>query len=131
MQMPKFVPLTSVLKIHQAQIDQFSGSHGIRDQELLESALAQPQATFGGQYLHPNIVAQAAAYLFHICMNHPFLDGNKRTGLATAIAFLEVNHYQLQLSQDKAYDLMIQVAEHKINKDTLIAYLTEHIKEKF
>jgi death-on-curing protein len=128
--MPKFVPLTSVLRIHQAQIDQFGGSHGIRAQELLESALAQPQVTFGGEYLHSTIAAQAAAYLFHLCMNHPFIDGNKRTALATAIAFLKVNGYQLQLSQDQAYDLVIKIAEHKIDKDRLIVHLTEHIQEK-
>lgn len=123
MQTPKFVPPSSVLKIHQAQINRFGGIQGIRDAQLLESALAQPQATFGGTYLHPTIPSQAGAYLFHLCMNHAFLDGNKRTALATAIAFLSVNHYELKLSGDEAFNLVCQVAAGEISKDELISQL--------
>ncbi|MDF0551888.1 Fic family protein [Kamptonema sp. UHCC 0994] len=68
-----------VLIIHARQIEKFGGSQGIRDEGLLESALAQPQSTFGGELLHPTIQDQAAAYFYHLAMNHPFIDGNKRT----------------------------------------------------
>ena len=79
MQTPEFIEMDDVLTIHQILIEQFGGSHGIRDKGLLESALAQPKATFFGELLHPTIYEQAGAYLYHIAKNHPFLDGNKRT----------------------------------------------------
>ena len=68
--------MSLVLAIHDDQIASFGGTSGLRDEGLLQSALAQPQATFGGQLLHPSIAEQAAAYLYHLAMNHPFLDGN-------------------------------------------------------
>ena len=70
-----------VLAIHARQIEKFGGTPGLRDEGLLDSALAQPQATFDQQWLHPTIPEQAAAYLYHLAMNHPFVDGNKRTAL--------------------------------------------------
>jgi death on curing protein len=79
---PKFLALELVLELHRDQIESFGGSPGIRDQGLLESALAQPEATFGGEYLHSTIPDQAAAYLYHLALNHPFIDGNKRTAFA-------------------------------------------------
>lgn len=88
MQTPEFVPKFDVLAIHQRQIERFGGFDGIRDEGLLDSALAQPQATFFGELLNPTIHHGAAAYLYHLAKNHPFLDGNKRTAFATTIAFL-------------------------------------------
>lgn len=79
MQTPKFLSFSEVEAIHTDVIANFGGSLGIRDEGLLESALAQTQASFGGEFLHPTIYEQAAAYLYHISMNHPFIDGNKRT----------------------------------------------------
>ncbi|BAZ14609.1 death-on-curing family protein [Calothrix sp. NIES-4071] len=84
---PRFLLYSQVLIIHQRQIERFGGSDGVRDEGLLESALAQPQTTFGGELLHPTIVEQAAAYLFHLSMNHPFIDGNKRTAFAVMLTF--------------------------------------------
>jgi death-on-curing protein len=84
---PIFLTLDEVLEIHEQQIELYGGSHGVRDMNLLESALGVPQATFGGEYLHPTVGAMAAAYLFHITQNHPFFDGNKRTGANAAITF--------------------------------------------
>lgn len=74
MQTPKFLPKSIILDIHQREIEKFGGTPGVRDDGLLESALAQPQATFGGELLHPTIPEQAAAYLYHLAMNHPFMD---------------------------------------------------------
>jgi len=85
--MPQFLKLQRVLQIHESQIESFGGSSGIRDLGLLKSALAMPQASFGGTYLHADLYEMAAAYLFHIVSNHPFLDGNKRTGTAVALFF--------------------------------------------
>jgi death on curing protein len=77
---PVFLTLDDVLEIHEQQIERYAGSHGLRDTGALESAVATPQATFGGKYLHGSLYLMAAAYLFHITQNHPFIDGNKRAG---------------------------------------------------
>ena len=77
---PIFLSLAEVLEIHRDQIERYGGDPGIRDLDLLQSALAIPAAGFGGQYLHNDLYEMAAAYLFHITQNHPFVDGNKRTG---------------------------------------------------
>ncbi|WP_445172693.1 type II toxin-antitoxin system death-on-curing family toxin [Microcoleus sp.] len=108
-----------VLSIHARQIERFGGTPGVRDEGLLESALAQPQATFGGQFLHPTINEQAAAYLYHIAMNHPFIDGNKRTAFAVMDTFLRLNNCALNLTDDRAYDLVMRVARGTMTKEEL------------
>ena len=89
---PLFFSLDQALLIHTDQIRPYGGSHGLRDLGLLSSALAMPRASFGGVYLHTSLAEMAAAYLFHIAPNHPFLDGNKRAALATVLAFLSHGH---------------------------------------
>ena len=86
-----FLSLDEVLEIHHQQIERYGGSHGLRDAAGLESAVATPQATFGGEFLHDSIPAMAAAHLFHMCQNHAFIDGNKRVGANAAITFLLMN----------------------------------------
>lgn len=122
---PEFLSLEDVLAIHKRQIQKFGGTGGIRDLGLLESALAQPQATFSGQLLHPTVSAQAAAYVFHLVMNHPFLDGNKRTAFAAMDTFLRLNGFVLTLSQDQKFQLVIQVVERRLNKEDLANYLEQ------
>ena len=107
LQTPEFLDQASVLRIHERQIRKYGGTPGVRDDGLLESALAQPQATFGGTLLHLTIYEQAAAYLYHLAMNHPFLDGNKRTAFAVMDAFLRLDGYQLNLSNDQVYQLVL------------------------
>ncbi|HEY9883466.1 MAG TPA: type II toxin-antitoxin system death-on-curing family toxin [Thermosynechococcaceae cyanobacterium] len=107
LQTPEFLDQASVLRIHERQIRKYGGTPGVRDDGLLESALAQPQATFGGTLLHLTIYEQAAAYLYHLAMNHPFLDGNKRTAFAVMDALLRLNGYQLNLSNDQVYQLVL------------------------
>ena len=102
MQTPEFLQIAEILEIHQILIDLFGGMPGIRDEGLLESALSQPQATFFGELLHPTIHEQAAAYLYHIAKNHPFLDGNKRTAYGAMETFLRLNGYNLDLSNEQA-----------------------------
>jgi death-on-curing family protein len=106
-----------VLSIHARQIERFGGTPGVRDEGLLESALAQPQATFGGQFLHPTIAEQAAAYLYHIAMNHPFIDGNKRSAFAVTDTFLRLNRFYLNLTDEQVYDLVMQVAQGNMTKE--------------
>ena len=108
-----------MLELHADQISSFGGTPGVRDEALLESALAQPQATFGGQFLHPTISEQAAAYLYHIAMNHPFIDGNKRMAFAVMDTFLRLNGCALNLTDDRAYDLVMRVARGTMTKEEL------------
>jgi death-on-curing protein len=124
---PKFLTLDEVLAIHADEISSFGGSYGVRDSGLLESALAQPQATFAGELLHPTIDKQAAAYLYHLAMNHPFIDGNKRTAFAVMDTFLRVNGYSLNLTNEQAYDLVMQVAQSQMSKSDLAGYLEKAI----
>jgi death-on-curing protein len=93
LQTPEFIEKDTAIAIHKYLIEQFGGSLGVRDEGLLESALAQPQATFFGELLHPTIAEQAAAYLYHLAKNHAFVDGNKRVALGVTEAFLRLNGY--------------------------------------
>jgi len=99
-----------VLLILQDQIRRYGGAYGVRDPGLLSSALAMPSATFEGKYLHQDLYEQAAAYAFHLCQNHPFVDGNKRTALASALVFLTLNGIDLQDRKQELYQLMIDVS---------------------
>jgi death-on-curing protein len=130
LQTPKFLTISQVLDIHQRQIQRFGGTSGVRDEGLLDSALAQPQATFGGELLHPTIGEQAAAYLYHLAMNHPFIDGNKRTAFAVMDTFITLNGYSLNLSQEQAYNLVIRVVQKEISKEELSGFLELHLPGK-
>ncbi len=125
---PNFPNRDEVLLLHADQIATFGGTAGVRDQGLLDSALAQPQATFGGELLHPTLADQAAAYLFHLSRNHPFVDGNKRTAFAVMDAFIEVNGYMLTLTDDEAYELTMQVAQGQMSKAELAGRLTKALE---
>ncbi len=128
MQTPKFLQIGDILEIHQILIAQFGGMPGIRDEGLLDSALSQPQATFFGELLHPTIHEQAAAYLYHIAKNHPFLDGNKRTAYGAMEAFLRLNGYNLDLSDEQTYNMVMQVAQGEMSKEALASLLEQHIQ---
>lgn len=93
---------------------------------MLQSAVAMPQAMFDGVLLHDNIYQMAAAYLFHIVKNHPFVDGNKRAGAAAAIAFMDINGIALRADQDDFADFVVAVAEGKHEKAAIADYLRRH-----
>lgn len=118
-----------MLSIHSKQINLYGGLPGIRDEGLLDSAISQPQATFGGELLHPTIFEQAAAYLFHINNNHAFIDGNKRTAFDVMVTFLNINDYEFNMTPQEAYQLTIHVAERQVNKEELTAILKNYIQE--
>jgi death on curing protein len=111
--------------ILQDQITRYGGAFGLRDLRLLSSAIAVPQATFGGEPLHTILFDMAAAYAFHICQNHPFFDGNKRVGLAAALVFLDLNGIQLDDNDGKLYDLMMAVAKGEAGKPEISGLLRE------
>ncbi len=119
----RFLTMGEVLLILQDQIRRYGGQYGLRDVELLSSALAMPRTTFEGKLLHADLFDQAAAYAYHICQNHPFVDGNKRTALASALVFLDLNGVELGDPDEKLYRLMLQVANGKRSKVQIAAVL--------
>ncbi len=120
---PIFLLVAEVLEIHSEQLDAYGGIHGIRDQSLLESAVMTPQASFGGEYLHQDIFEMAAAYAFHIAENQPFLDGNKRTALVSALAFLDINGTIIMDPSGSLYSALIDIANRTADKSDLAALL--------
>ena len=120
---PDFLSVEDVTQIHDEQIAAYGGAAGVRDQGLLESAVAMPRASFGEAYLHEDLAHMAAAYAFHIAQNQPFLDGNKRTGLVAALVFLDLNGITVLDPQEKLYDAMIAIAERRMDKDGLAELL--------
>jgi death-on-curing protein len=122
---PDFLSVEDIVQIHDEQIDAYGGATGVRNQGLLESAVAMPQASFGEAYLHEDLAHMAAAYAFHIAQNQPFVDGNKRTGLVAALVFLDLNGIIILDPQENLYDAMIAIAERRMDKDGLAELLRE------
>ena len=123
---PLFLTLDEVQEMHEQQVEFYGGSQGIRDLGALESAVAMPQASFGGEYLHPTIAAMAAAYLFHITQNHPFLDGNKRAGANAAITFLLLNDVEPTFDEDALVELVLGVAQGQISKAEVTGFFANN-----
>jgi death-on-curing protein len=113
---PAFLTLDEILSLHEDQIRRHGGSGGVRDIGLLQSAIGTVMATFGGSFLHETLFEMAAAYLFHISRNHPFVDGNKRTAIAAALTFLEMNGIEIEADENALYDLVIGVATGELTK---------------
>jgi death-on-curing protein len=111
-----FLSLDDVIELHRLQLANYGGADGIRDQGLLESAVMMPQASFGGEFVHTNLFEMAAAYAFHIAENQPFVDGNKRTALASALIFLDWHNIEINDPNDVLYNAMIDIANRKLDK---------------
>ncbi|MFH1538374.1 MAG: type II toxin-antitoxin system death-on-curing family toxin [bacterium] len=120
---PEFLTVDDVLEIHRRQVGRYGGTEGLRDRGLLESAVAAPQAAFGGELLHSNLFEIAAAYAFHVAQNQPFVDGNKRTGLLCALGFLDINGITISEPSPELYDAMIGIAEKRLDKKGLAEIL--------
>ncbi|NLS92362.1 MAG: type II toxin-antitoxin system death-on-curing family toxin [Planctomycetaceae bacterium] len=123
---PLFLDLEHILRLHRSLIEHYGGADGIRDIGLLHSATSMPQASYGGEYLHRNIFEMAAAYLFHIVQNHPFLDGNKRTGAASAIVFLALNDIEIDNDEQGVVDLTLSVATGQAGKAEIAQFFQTH-----
>ena len=119
---PLFLALDEVLEIHRDQIERYGGIPGVRDMGLLQSALAMPAAMFGGQYLHHDLYEMAAAYLFHIARNHPFVDGNKRAGTVAAIVFLAMNNLELDADETALEEIVLATARGSVDKPALAEF---------
>ncbi len=122
-----FLTLNEILKIHQSEIKNYGGSTGIRNKELLISALAQPHSSFSGQYLHKDLFEMSAAYLYHICQNHPFIDGNKRTALGAAVMFLFMNGIDFNVDNDLVADMVFEVAKGKMKKEEIASWFRKYV----
>jgi death on curing protein len=125
-----FLSLAEVLEIHRDQIVRYGGQPGTRDLGLLESALAMPSATFGGGFLHTDIFEMAAAYLFHLVRNHPFIDGNKRVGAVATIVFLALNGYDFTAPSGDLYDFVMALARGERTKAEAAIFLREQSKRE-
>ena len=122
----KYPSYEALRKIHKQQILQFGGDYGIRDENLLKSAHQQPLQPYGGQELYPTILEKSATLGFGIVKNHPFVDGNKRTGAAAMILLLELNGYSFQATNDELANTILNLAGDRITKDELTDWLKSH-----
>jgi death-on-curing protein len=122
----KYLSIELVKIIHTDQIRRYGGSLGIRDHNLLQSAIAQSRITVGGKSAHKTIFDKAAAYGFHICRNHPFIDGNKRVAFVCMYIFLEKNGWTINTSEEDAYRMMIELAQGKYTRSKLSSWLKEN-----
>jgi death-on-curing protein len=114
------------MQIHANQTALYGGASEIRDVNLLESAIEQPRASFDGVYLHAFPFEMAAAYLFHIVMNHPFVDGNKRTGTAAALVFLDINGISIEAKNGELSDLTLAVSMGSAGKPEIAQFFETH-----
>lgn len=127
---PAFLTFAEVIEIHDYQIEHFGGATGLRDIELLKSAIGMPSATFGGAFLHPTIYEMASTYLFHLVENHPFVDGNKRVGAMAALIFLDLNGIDFNASDEDFTAMVLRVASGKMLKAEITLFLKAHCSER-
>jgi death-on-curing protein len=125
-----YVSLEQVLELHGLQVRRFGGSAGLRDRGALEAAVARPQMTFGGEDLYPDVQAKAAAILQSLVMNHPFVDGNKRTGAATAELFMNLNDMDLAAEDDELVAVTLAVARGEVTAEALAIWLRQRSRHR-
>lgn len=123
----RYVSLDEVLEAHKQTLQQSGGAQGVRDLGAVESAVAQPLMSFGGEELYPPIVEKAAALGFSLIQNHPFVDGNKRTGLIVLATFLRINGYKVNATVDELETVIVQVASSALGRDEFTEWLRDHI----
>jgi death on curing protein len=119
-----------VREIHAEAIERFGGSKGVRDENLLASAVLTPQSSFGGKSPYADIVEIAAAYLFYLCGNHPFIDGNKRTAMMAAIVFLRSNGVKPAEDSDEWEKFLLDVASGKLDREATTKRLRKLINAR-
>jgi death-on-curing protein len=125
----RYLTAGEVLHLYQNVMQQSGGGPGIRDLGALESAIAQPRMTFGGEELYPTIVEKAAALAYSLIQNHPFIDGNKRTGHAAAETFLTLNGWEIAAPIDEQVEVVLGVAAGSVSREELTKWLREHLRE--
>jgi len=125
----RHLTLAEVLELHRTVLERWGGAGGIRDINALESALAQPRQSFGGQDLYPDLATKAAALCFSLVLNHPFVDGNKRVGHAAMEVFLLLNGHELRATVDEQEQLMLRLAAGQLKRDALAEWVKQHIAQ--
>ena len=124
-----FLSLDEILAIHYDQINRYGGSHGVRDFNLLISAASRLQATFGGFDLYPDIFSKAAALIHSLVLNHPFIDGNKRTAMVSTARFLFINGYIVKMSKKELVELTLKIESKKMDMESVSSWLKKHLKK--
>ncbi len=119
----EFLTLAEVVEIHKNQIKLYGGDGGIRDYNLLNSAIYIPQSTFEGQFLYDDLFDMASSYIYHICQNHPFVDGNKRVALVCGLIFLDINGIELDDPSGILYKMMMKTAKGISSKEEISGIL--------
>lgn len=122
----RYLTLSEILELHRRIIEQSGGATGVRDIGLLESAIAQPKMTFGGDELYPSLLEKAAAIGFSITMNHPFIDGNKRTGHATTETFLILNGLEISAPVDEQERFVLAIASGELGREEFVVWLRQN-----
>jgi death-on-curing protein len=126
----RYLTLSEVLEVHRQILAQSGGAAGLMHLPALESALAQPQMTFGGEELYPTVVDKAAVLGYTLIKNHPFLDGNKRTGHAAMEVFLVLNGYEIRAAVDEQERVILQVVTSEIDREEFTTWLRAHVVAK-
>jgi len=117
------IPKELILYFYDQLIQTYGGTHGIRDEKLLDSALEQAKATYNGNYLNDTLMKMAAVYGYHLCNNHPFVDGNKRIAFVAMDVFLQRNSFEIVASEKETYKMMIQLSSGALSKNELTTWL--------
>jgi death on curing protein len=115
--------LTDILDIHEKSLKDYGGGSGVRDLGLLESAIARPFQTFGGEDLYPDVITKAAALGESLIINHPFVDGNKRTGIIAILTLLIESRYRVICSENDLYNFTIKISTGEIKFDEIVQWL--------
>lgn len=123
-----YLDLDDILDFHADAIRRFGGDPSIHDQGLIESAVAQPQMTFGGQDLYPTIEEKAAALAFSLASNHGFKDGNKRVAHAAMSIFLDINGFRVAADIDEHEEVFMRLADHNMSRQELLTWIRDHIR---
>lgn len=123
------ITLKEALIIHELAIDKFGGSYGVRDMNLLESAIQRPNATFDGKDLYPSAIDKASAIMESIVKNHPFSDGNKRTGYILMRLILLKSNMDIEAAEKEKYEFVIKIAEGKMGFDEIKSWIEENIEK--
>lgn len=124
----RYLTLAEVLALHRLVVEETGGSAGVRDLGALQSAVAQPRASFEGRELYPSLESKATALCFSMVMNHPFVDGNKRIGHAAMETFLVLNGSELEASVDEAERAMLGLAAGSLTREQLLEWIQDHVR---
>lgn len=126
---PRYLTVTEVVRLHALVVERTGGASGLRDRGALESAVAQPQQTFGGAELYPTLATKAAALAYALVMNHPFVDGNKRIGHAAMEAFLMLNGHEIEADVEEQEAMFLRLAAGEVKREELVAWIESHAQQ--